>query len=312
MLRVNVLLVTYNHEPFIRQAMDSILMQRFDGEIEIIVADDMSTDATVAVIRTFQEIDARVSFRYLKAARNLGITRNYERGFAACTADYVAVLEGDDYWTDPRKLAKQVRFLENRRECVACSSNYIVFDEGLKQFAPRIPILEGWDYLTSRSLIRDNVIGNFSTCMYRTGALRLVPPSLFSIKAYDWILHITLGQFGLIGFLRSPMSVYRVHPKGSWSLLTHQQKLAEQLELLPQYDRATGGTFHSEFEELAQQLIAAGAISATTLRTHTFKKRLLLNMLQFAASTCPPFIVAVAKLTIPPALSSRLRNIIRR
>ncbi|MFM0051925.1 glycosyltransferase [Caballeronia grimmiae] len=312
MQRVNVLLVTYNHERFIRQAVESILMQRFDGEIEIVVADDQSTDATVAVIRTYQQTDSRVSFRYLKSSRNLGITRNYERGFAACTGDYTAVLEGDDYWTDPCKLEKQVRFLDNHRECVACSANYIVFEEGSKRFTPRVAQLEGWEYLTSRSLIGDNVIGNFSTCTYRTSALRLVPPSLFSIKAYDWALHITLGQFGLIGFLREPMSVYRVHAKGSWSLLTHQQKLAEQLALLPLYDRATGGTFHAEFDELGRQLIAAGAVSKTTLHRHTVKKHITLKLLTFAVNSCPPFIVMLANIMIPPTLIGRMKNIIRR
>lgn len=312
MPRVNVLLVTYNHERFIRQAVESILMQRFDGEIEILVADDKSTDATVAIIRTYQQTDARFSFRYLKSPRNLGITRNYERGFAACTTEYVAVLEGDDYWTDPCKLDKQVRFLDAHRECVACSSNYIVFEEAPKRFTPRVPQLEGWEYLSSRSLIGDNVIGNFSTCTYRTSALRLVPPSLFTIKAYDWALHITLGQFGLIGFLREPMSVYRMHAKGSWSLLTHQQKLAEQLALLPFYDRATGGTFHAEFEELGRQLIGAGAVSTTTLRSHTVKKHIALKLLAFAVNSCPPFLVMLAKITIPPALVGRMKNIIRR
>ncbi|MFM0017749.1 glycosyltransferase [Paraburkholderia azotifigens] len=312
MLRISVLLVTYNHERFVRQALDSILMQRFDGEIDIVVADDKSTDATVAVIRTYQEIDPSISISYLSSPRNLGITRNYQRGFAACTGDYVAVLEGDDYWTDPCKLAKQVSFLESHRECVMCSANYIVFEEGPRRFTPRVPELQGWNYLTSRSLISDNVIGNFSTCVYRAESLRLLPPSLFTIKAYDWAIHISLGQFGPIGFLREPMSVYRVHPKGSWSLLSHQQKLAEQLALLPQYDRATGGTFHAEFEELARQLISAGAISTTTLRSHTFKKRLLIKVLGFVASACPPFIVGLVKLTVPPVLISRLRNIIRR
>lgn len=312
MLRANILLVTYNHEPFIRQAMASILMQVFDGAIEIVVADDMSTDATVAVIRTYQNSDPRISFRYLRAPKNLGITRNYERGFASCTADYVAVLEGDDYWTDPFKLSKQIRFLQEHQECVACTANYIVFEEGPKRFTPRIANLDGWEYLTSRSLIQDNVIGNFSTCVYRNDALRLLPPSLFTVKAYDWALHITLGQFGLIGFLRKPMSVYRVHPKGSWSLLTHQQKLAEQLEVLPHYDRVTGGNFHHEFNELARRLIDAGAISTTTLRAHTIKKRFLEKMFDLVASVCPPIFVVVAKLVVPPAVSRRLRNIMRR
>jgi glycosyltransferase involved in cell wall biosynthesis len=312
MPKVNVLLVTYNHEPFIRQAIESIALQRLDGELEIIVADDKSTDATLAIIRTFQITNPKLRFRFLKTLRNLGITRNYERGFAACTAEYVAVLEGDDYWTDPYKLQKHIDFLDTHRECVSCSSNYIVFEEATKCFTPRVLPRDGWEYLTSRSLISDNLIGNFSTCTYRTSALRLLPPSLFTVKAYDWALHITLGQFGLIGFLREPMSVYRVHAKGSWSLLTRQQRLADQLALLPLYDRITRGTFHDEFTRLGQQLIDAGAESTSSLRAHVVKRHVMISILSFALKLFPPLVITIAKALIPPFLVSRVKNIIRR
>lgn len=317
-----MLLVTYNHEQFIRQAIDSILMQTFSGKIVIVVADDGSHDATVAVIRAYEEAGAACPFIFLPAHENVGITRNYERGFAACTGDYVAVLEGDDYWTDPLKLEKQVAFLESHRECVACGTNYIVFEEVMKRFTPRVPTLDGWTYLTSRSLIYDNVIGNFSTCMYRAASLRLIPPSLFRLKAYDWALHIILGQFGPIGFLQSPMSVYRIHPGGTWGALTNEQRIVEQIDLIHQYDQATSGIFHAEFDDLARRLTASivpamtgappeGTPAPAPLPPQAPRVRALRRVVTTALAVCPPFILSIVKLTLPPAFANRLKNAIR-
>lgn len=309
-VKINILLVTYNHEQFVREAMDSVLLQNYSGEIELIVADDASKDGTVDVIRAYEGRDPRITFTYLDSSQNRGITRNYERAFAACNADYVAVLEGDDYWTSPDKLTKQVEFLQDHRECVLCGTNYIVFDEAKARYTTRVHGFEGFTYLDSRSLIFDNLIGNFSTCVYRTSALRKLPKELFEIKAYDWAVNIYLGQFGLIAFLNNPMSVYRVHPKGTWSLLTYQQKLAEQLELIPHYDKMTGHFFHDEFARLASELSAAGATNQLKLKSRDYLKRFVRSSLRFVRQCCPPIIVTIGKQTIPPIVLQRIQYLL--
>src|ERR1700675_549835 len=96
--KVSVLVVTYNHQEFISEALNSVLMQEHDYTYEVIVADDCSTDGTPQIIRAFQSQYPAV-IRVLDTSTNMGITRNYKRGFKACAGDYVAVLEGDDYWT---------------------------------------------------------------------------------------------------------------------------------------------------------------------------------------------------------------------
>src|SRR5467141_1026888 len=90
--KLSVLLVTYNHEGYIRQALDSVLMQETDFDFEIVVADDYSQDSTIAVIKEYQAKHPQL--RILSSERNVGITRNYQRGFAACRGEYIAVLEG--------------------------------------------------------------------------------------------------------------------------------------------------------------------------------------------------------------------------
>src|SRR5205085_12529467 len=99
--KLSVLLVTYNHEQYIRQALDSVLMQRTDFDFEIVVADDFSQDSTRAIVEGYQA--EYYNIRILQSEKNVGITHNYQPGSAACRGEYVAVLEGDDYWTSPNK-----------------------------------------------------------------------------------------------------------------------------------------------------------------------------------------------------------------
>lgn len=123
-MTLNVILVTYNHSKFIQDSLRGILFQKTNFDFDIIVADDYSTDDTLAQIR---EVEAKstISFRYLSSERNLGISQNYRRAFEACDAKYVAVLEGDDFWTTPDRLQKHVDFLEHHYECAMSYNRFI-------------------------------------------------------------------------------------------------------------------------------------------------------------------------------------------
>lgn len=319
-MKLSILLVTYNHSAYIRQALDSVLWQDFPQDFEIVVADDASTDDTRAIIAEYEGRDPRVRFRFLPAEPNMGITRNYQRGFAAVESEYVAVLEGDDIWCSPEKLSSQLSFLEAHRECVLCGSNYFVYSEKDVRYTERVPASSGFRYISSRDLIADNLIGNFSTCLYRVSALKQLPVALFNLRAYDWAVNIAVGRLGLIGFLNTPLSIYRVHDGGSWSLLTHRQRLASQLEVLPQYDAVTEGIFHAEFEALAARLRAAGAadvesapraVRAANAARFTLRRvarggaRLLIECL-------PPVAVQVIRWIMPPIFKRVLQKAIGR
>ena len=129
----------------------------------------------------------------------------------------MAFLEGDDYWIHPGKLAAQMAFLDEHLECAAVSANYFVYDEKSSRFTARATINSDFSYLDARGLISDNMIGNFSTCMYRLASLRSVPENLYDGTAYDWGVNISVARNALIGFLHTPFSVYRVHDKGTWN-----------------------------------------------------------------------------------------------
>jgi glycosyltransferase involved in cell wall biosynthesis len=108
---VTVLILTYNHEKFIAQAVDSVLMQRVNFDIEVLVGNDASTDGTAAILDTYNK-QGKNDLRIINHSANLGGLKNEQMLFENAKGKYICFLEGDDYWTDDLKLQKQVDFLE--------------------------------------------------------------------------------------------------------------------------------------------------------------------------------------------------------
>ena len=111
-MKLSVGILTYNQEKYIRQCLDSVLMQKVDFDYEIVVGDDASTDGTQDILRDYAK-HYPGKFVLLLGEKNEGISMNYKKVLTACKGEYVALCEGDDYWTDMTKLQKQVDFLEN-------------------------------------------------------------------------------------------------------------------------------------------------------------------------------------------------------
>lgn len=308
---ISVLLVTFNHQKHIRQALDALIEQRFDGTIELVVADDKSTDDTLTIIREYEGKDPRFAFKYLDYSENLGITKNYKRGFAACTGEYVAVLEGDDYWTSPLKLQRQAEFLRDHWESDLCSVNYFVYVEDSAQISARVAASQGYRLISARELIADNIVGNFSTCMYRRTALTRIPDKLFDIKSYDWITNIVIAKSTLIGFLEEPMSVYRLHGGGVWTQTPHIEKLKAQLDLLPAYDELTEFVFHDDFEKLGTHLRHVIKVSQIGHVTEAVSQPVLRAVPAFVRYT-PPIILMMLKLIVPVAVKDLLSRVLNR
>ena len=116
---VSIWMITYNHENYIREAIDSILMQETDFEYEIVIGEDCSTDNTRAILLEYKEKHPH-KFKLLLHENNLGLIENMLTTFRACSGKYIATLEGDDFWTDPLKLQKQVDFLEENEDYSMC------------------------------------------------------------------------------------------------------------------------------------------------------------------------------------------------
>jgi glycosyltransferase involved in cell wall biosynthesis/ubiquinone/menaquinone biosynthesis C-methylase UbiE len=255
-LEVDVLLITYNHQEYISQAIESILMQQCSFNVNIIVSDDGSRDETLNIILRYKKKYPN-KITILDHRDNVGITKNYQRAFSASTSNYVAVLEGDDYWTSPYKLERQVIFLNEHRECSLCFHRLTIYDMTKMSFSLHQLGLsvDKPQLLNVTDLVWDNFIGNFSCCMYRRSVLNMLDEAIYTLKAYDWMLNMSIAQFGMIGFLPEVMSVYRLHNKGTWTKKDQQTKVKEIIDVIEEYNCFFEYRYQDEFDAHRQRLI---------------------------------------------------------
>jgi glycosyltransferase involved in cell wall biosynthesis len=253
-IQVNVLLVCYNQEKFIGQAVESILMQQFDGAINLVIADDSSTDNTLNIIRSY-EAKSPFPFEYLPKEANLGIFHNYRRAFSACKGDYIAVMEGDDYWLVPDRIQRHIDFLENHQDCVMSMNrlNNLYHEQGL--FVPqKWPFKEDYQYISARMLAMGNLLGNLSACVFRNSAVKKLKPEIFDINTADWMLGLALGQWGYIAKLKDLSSVYRISQNGLWSKKTKKQRMNDLKNTVARYDKFLEYRYTKEFSTLMRIL----------------------------------------------------------
>jgi len=254
-MKLSILLVTYNQEEYIRECLHGILMQQTPFDHEIVVADDHSSDATRSIIAGML-VKSGLIYTILPSSRNLGMRKNYKRGYAACKGEYIAVIEGDDYWTDPARLEKHVTFLDAHRECMMSFNRIIAFNQETRRFHLKDWTLsDDFEYITSSQLAMGNRIGNLSACVFRKTAIEKLPSDLFEMGAADWLMGLAIGEFGLLGKLKEPMSVYRVHNKGLWSGKSQRDKNKKMIGRIDELNEYFEFRFDKEFSYLKRMKV---------------------------------------------------------
>lgn len=237
-MKLNVLLITYNQEQYIEQTLESVLMQKTTFDFNIVVADDCSTDRTFEILQNYAK-DSPIEFVFLDNTTNLGFVKNYQRAFDACSAPYIAIMEGDDYWISPRRLQQHVDFLEVNQEA-SMSFNRIIyyFQDNPDSFRVSPWSLdESFEKITTEQMIVGNRIGNLSACVFRKEIINRLKSEIFDLHFADWLLGMACGQFGYIAQLKEPTSIYRVHPNGQWSRMTEKEQIEEQIRVIPVYNK---------------------------------------------------------------------------
>jgi glycosyltransferase involved in cell wall biosynthesis len=243
--RVSVFVLTYNHEAWIGQALDSALAQSTAFPVEILVADDCSTDGTRAIVRDYARRYPE-SIRTFLPERNLGVAGIWLEAARRTRGDYIAILEGDDYWTSPEKLEKQAALLESHPDWVSCFHGATLFHED-DAFPPR-PTNPAFDrhVFDLDDVIRSCFIP-FLTVMFRRAALARIPQWIFSYAWFDWLFHIHCARQGRIGHFDEDLAAYRVHERGNWSSRDRSSQIEEDLRV---YERlATELPEHRELIE---------------------------------------------------------------
>jgi len=251
----SILLVTYNHERFIERAIASIEAQRVRFDVEVVVADDSSTDQTLTMLTAWAE-RSQFPVRILPAHPRLGITLNYARGFAACRGRYIAVLEGDDEWLSTEKVRLGAEHLDAHPEHSMVANRILLRDErdGFATVIPAIGLSGFEGEVNARRLAEVNWFATFSACMYRADAMERVPPAVFETTSFDWMINLSVMSFGPAGFLTEVMTLYRQHPAGEWSKSSHVEREQRIRDLLPGYIEMADPELRPELARVMHEL----------------------------------------------------------
>jgi len=254
MTTIDIILFCYKQEQYIRQAVESVLMQEYpkDAKVRIIVADDHSPDNTLGI--SHEVLDSRHTTHYtlhpdvvyLPEEANMGISKNYKRSFKATEGEYVFILEGDDYWL-PGHVMQHVGFLEAHKECsMSFNMLRILEDETGKTYDWK----QKEEYIladTRMQIEEGNQLGNLSGCCFRGECLRKLPESLFEIRIADWMLGVMMTEMGPIGRLKEVTNVYRVKASGVWAGQSKWQQHKTLISYANMYERYQNKKYHKEW-----------------------------------------------------------------
>lgn len=206
---VSIVTVCYNQKDYIKLTLDSLLSQRTDYTYEIVICDDASTDGTSSVVADYAgQYPDKIHATLRK--KNIGAQANFVDALKRAKGNFIALCEGDDYWTDPDKLQKQVKFLEANKDFSLCFHPVSILYENDSRPDEIYPTQK--EGFTLDKLVEGNFIQTNSV-MYRRMKYDNIPEDILPL---DWYLHLLHAKEGKIGFIDKVMSVYRRHQGGIW------------------------------------------------------------------------------------------------
>ncbi|MDD4854707.1 MAG: glycosyltransferase [Sulfuricurvum sp.] len=226
---VSICCITYNHEKFIGAAIDSFLMQQTTFPFEIIIGEDCSTDNTLNIINEYKDRYPSL-IQVITCDFNIGMQKIFARTFNTCSGTYIALCEGDDYWTNINKLQKQVDFLENNSDFIICCHRSETFDQSSQAIISSYPNIKQEKDMMIDDLFNAN-IANTCTFVYRNINIK-IPDFFKELKLGDWPLHMLHAEHGKIKYFPDKMATYRVHDNGIWTSTNRIQRLDDAIEVL--------------------------------------------------------------------------------
>jgi glycosyltransferase involved in cell wall biosynthesis len=241
---VSVKVYTYNHEKYIAQCLEGILMQRTNFPFEVIVGEDCSTDRTREIVIAYQE-KYPDKIKTIFHSVNIGAGQNDLAVTQACKGKYQALCEGDDYWIDPLKLQKQADFMESHPDVSLCFHNALVINE--KHAATRLFFESSLGEILEFDEIY-NVTLPTASLLFRSEMVAFLPEWRVNIWCGDLLLRLWCVHHGKFGYLDELMSVYRRLESGAVSQKQtqgHRAYFDDVYRTYQEFDIETGFTHTS-------------------------------------------------------------------
>ncbi|WP_255490533.1 glycosyltransferase [Dysgonomonas sp. 511] len=236
-ITVSVSMITYNHEEFIAEAIEGVVMQKTNFAFELVIGEDCSTDRTREICIEYQKKYPDI-IRLRLPETNQGMMLNWINNIESGQGKYIALCDGDDYWTDPYKLQKQVDFMEANPDFAMCSHATHtlmcgVLDDNMK--------IES-DVLTTEDLLKKDWALLTASIFFRKDAHK-TPDWYYTVKNGDYALQLIVSLSGKIKFLPEYMAVYRQHFGGMSSTLKPLNQTAWMVYLLHKFDEYTANKY---------------------------------------------------------------------
>lgn len=218
-LLVNVCCLTYNHERYVRQCLDGLVMQRTNFVFEVLINDDASKDDTQKIIKEYE-------CKYPNIIKPIYQSKNqYSQGISPlrdiltprCTGKYIAICEGDDYWTDPYKLQKQVDFLESHKDYTMICSRAKLYSETKRCFiGENLCYYKDRDLRTKDIILKGGLYVPTCSILYRKEVINNYPIYCEDCNIGDYPLQIMCAMKGKVRYMHHDTCVYRVENPSSW------------------------------------------------------------------------------------------------
>lgn len=273
-LMVTIRCITYNHEQYIRQCLESFIMQQTDFRFEAIVHDDASTDGTARIIQeyanNYPDIIKPIFEEENQYSKHDGSLQRIMN--AHIHGKYVAMCEGDDYWIDPLKLQKQVDFMERNKKYSMCFHNVWKFENNaMTEFS----FLQK-DEICAKDIVHDWIIPTCSV-LFRQSSLNCDDYYKALGIVGDFNLFINLSCNGRIHYMNSIMGVYRIHPNGATS--NSLPKMESQKDFLKQIDKMSNVYTPVRHLLCEQYTSAALDFAYMALKKHNLKYLIFFSLL---------------------------------
>lgn len=259
-MKLSVVMITYGQEQFIAEAIDGVLMQECNFDFELIISNDCSPDNTNEIICNYINNHQKgESIQYINHKQNIGAITNFVNTLLEAKGEYIAICEGDDYWTDPLKLQKQINFLENNPDFSLCfhqGTSYYQNSKKKENFISNKNVLNG--IVTSKEIIQ--LGGNLcptNSIVYRN-RFNEFPSFFYKVKSGDRALSLLLMLEGKSKYLDENMCVYRIHDGGISRNLNSSGIIAfkdSNIKLLENFNHYSKFRFDKEIkEEISSQV----------------------------------------------------------
>ncbi|PDS24630.1 glycosyltransferase family 2 protein [Flavobacterium branchiophilum] len=253
-MKLSVSMITYGQEAFIAQAINSVLMQKCNFDFELIISNDCSPDNTDAIINEIIATHPHGhKIQYHHHQNNIGAIPNFIFSIEAAKGQYVAICEGDDYWTDPLKLQRQVDFLDQNPDYALCFHQGTSYYQNSKKTE---------DFISNKNVLNDKVTpieiiktgGNLcptDAIVYRN-YFEKFPKFFYETQSGDRALALLLMLKGKFKFINENMSVYRIHDGGISRNLSTEKLIGfkeSNIQLLENFDVYSNFKFHSIIQD---------------------------------------------------------------